>query len=49
MRPLFIMHYFKLEYNGLQCAYFVNNGLQNASMKRRFLNIIHKTVEILQQ
>ena len=26
--------------NGLQSTYFVNNGLQRASMKRRFLNII---------
>ena len=34
--------------NGLQCAYFVNNGLQNASMNRRFLNIIHKMGQILQ-
>ena len=28
--------------NGLQCEYFINNGLQDASMNRRFLNIIHK-------
>ena len=35
--------------NGLKCAYFVNNGSQGASMKRRFLTIIHKMVQILKQ
>ena len=35
--------------NGLQCEYFVNNGLQNASMNIRFLIIIHKMVQALQQ
>ena len=34
--------------NGLQCAYFIDNGLQSASMNRRFLNIIHKLVQVLQ-
>ena len=35
--------------NGLQSAYFVNNGLQNASMNRRFVNTIDKFAQILQQ
>ena len=35
--------------NDLQCAYFINNGLQSASMNRRFLNIIQTMVQILQQ
>ena len=36
--------------NGLQCTAFVNNGLvQSASMNRRFLNIIHKMLQIQQQ
>ena len=30
--------------NGMQCAYFVNNGLQRFFMNRSFLNIIHKMV-----
>ena len=33
--------------NGLQNAYFVNNGLQSASVNRHFLNIIHKMVQTL--
>ena len=41
-----IIHYehalFRNRNNGLQSAYFVDNGLQSASMNRRFLNIIHK-------
>ena len=51
MRNAGIIHYalFENENNGLQCACIVNNGLQSASMKRRFLNIIHKMVQILQQ
>ena len=42
-----IIHYalFLNGNNGLQGAYFVNNGLQSASMKNRFLNIIHKMVQ----
>ena len=49
MRNAGIIHYafFLNGNNGLQCAYFVNNGLQSASMNRRFLNIIHKMVQIL--
>ena len=35
--------------NGLQCAYFVNNGLQSVSINRYFLNITRKTVQVLQQ
>ena len=35
--------------NGLQYAYPPNNDLQSASMNRRFLNIVHKMVQILQQ
>ena len=31
--------------NGSQCAYFVINGLQSASMNRHFLNVIHGTIE----
>ena len=42
MRTLFIMHYLKWEN-------FVNNGLQSAPINRRFFNIIHKMVQILQQ
>ena len=34
--------------NSLQYAYFVNNGLQSSSINRRFLNVIHKMVQILQ-
>ena len=51
MRNMGIIHYalFWNENNGSQCAYFVNNGLQSASMNRRFLNIIHKIVKILQK
>ena len=41
--------HFSNENNGLQLAYFVNNGLQSAFMNKRFLNIIHKIVHILQQ
>ena len=51
MRNAGIIHY-ALFWNGnygLHCACFVNNGLQRASMNRRFLNIIHKMVQILQQ
>ena len=33
--------------NGLQHAYFVINGLQSASMNRRFLNIMQIIVHIL--
>ena len=46
-----IIHYalFGNGNNGLQNAYFVNNGLQGASMNKRFLNIIHKMVQIIQQ
>ena len=42
-----IIHYalFLNGNNGLQGAYFVNNGLQSASMKNHFLNIIHKMVQ----
>ena len=51
MRNAGIIHYalFWNGNSGLQCAYFVNNDLQSASMNRRFLNIIHKMVQILQQ
>ena len=51
MRNAGIIHYalFRNGNNSLQCAYFVNNGLQSASMNKRFLNIIHKMVQILQQ
>ena len=44
-----IIHYalFSNGNNGLQWAYFVNNGLQSASMNRHFFNIIHKMVQIL--
>ena len=48
MRNAGVIHYV-LFWNGnigLHCAYFVNKGLQSASIKKRFLNIIHK---ILQQ
>ena len=41
-----IIHY-ALFWNGnnsLQHAYFVNNGLQSASMNRSFLNVIHKMI-----
>ena len=34
--------------NGLPCAYFLNNGQQSASMKRHFLNIIYKMIQIPQ-
>ena len=42
-----IIHYalFLNGNNGLQGAYFVNNGLQSASTKNRFFNIIHKMVQ----
>ena len=46
-----IIHY-ELFWNGskgLQCAYFVNNGIKSASMDRHVLNIIHKMVQSLQQ
>ena len=45
-----IIHYelFLNRSNDLQCANFVNNRLQSASMNRRFLNIIHKMVQIQQ-
>ena len=49
MRALFIMHYFEMKKNGLQGGYFLNNGLQSASVKRSFLYISHKMVQILQQ
>ena len=51
MRNAGIIHYavFWNMNSGLQCAYLVNNGLQNGSMNRRFLNIVHKMVQILQQ
>ena len=51
MRNAGSIHYtlFWNESNGLQCTYFVNNGLQSASMNRRVLNIIHKMVQIPQQ
>ena len=51
MRNASIIHYtlFWNGNNGLQCACFVNKGLQSASMNRRFLNIIPKMVQILQQ
>ena len=51
MRNAGIIHYalFRNGDNDLQCTYFVNNGLQSASMNRCFLNIIHKIVQILQQ
>ena len=36
--------------NRLQCAYFINSGLQSAAcISRLFFDIIHKTVQILQQ
>ena len=46
-----IIHYvlFWNRNNGLQCTYFVNNGLQSASVNRHFLNIIHKMVQIWRQ
>ena len=46
MRNADIIHYALF---GLQCAYFVNNGLQRASMNRVFFNMIHKMVKILQK
>ena len=52
IRNVGIIHYalFLNGNNGLQCAYFINNGVLNATtMNRRFLNIIHKMVQILQQ
>ena len=51
MRNAGSIHYalFWNESNGLQCTYFVNNGLQSASVNRRVLNIIHKMVQIPQQ
>ena len=51
MRIASIIHYtlFWNGNNGLQCTYFVNNGLQSGSMKRDFLNIIHKMLQMLQQ
>ena len=51
MRNESIIHYalFWNGNNGLQCAYYVNSGLQSTSMNRRFLNITNKMVQILQQ
>ena len=51
MRNAGIIHY-ALSWNGkngLQCAYSISNGVQSASINRRFLNIIDKMVQILQQ
>ena len=51
MRNMGIIHYslFRNRKNGLQCTYFVKNGLKSSSMNSRFLNIIHKIIQILQQ
>ena len=51
MRNAGIIHYalFSNGNSSLQSAYFVNYGVQNASINRRFLNIIHKMVQFLQQ
>ena len=54
MQNAVIIHYehalFRNENTGLQNAYFVNNGVQSASMnRRRLFNTIHKMVQILQQ
>ena len=42
MRNMGIIHHalFRNGNSGLQCAYFVNNDLQSASVNRHFLNII---------
>ena len=48
MHNVDIIHYavFWNGSNGLPCSYFVNNGLQGASMNRCFFfNIIHKMVQ----
>ena len=49
MRALFITALLWIENTGLQYGYFVINGLQSAFINRRFSNIIHKMVQILQQ
>ena len=49
MRNAGTIHYALNGNNGLQCVYFINHGLQSASMNRRVLNIIYKMVQILQQ
>ena len=50
MRNADIIHYALLWNgdNGLQWAYFVNNGLQSVSISRSFLNIIYRMIQIVQ-
>ena len=48
MLAFFIMSHYALFWNVnnvLQFTYFVNNGLQGASMNRRFLNIMQKMIQ----